>query len=135
MYSRKCFQAIGGLEPGLGWDTIDETHALMLGYRTWSFRHIRALHHRPQGQASGPIRARLALGRAAYYAGYSPAFMMVRAVRRSLAFPPLMASVLMLAGFFEGYLRHWPRPATPELIKFVRRQQIRRLLMMESLWR
>jgi hypothetical protein len=41
----------------------------------------------------------------------------------------------MLSGFFEGYLRNTPRAASPELIKFVRRQQRRRLLMMESVWR
>ena len=52
MYSRACFAAIGGLAAGLGWDTIDEACAMMKGFRTRHFRHIRAFHHRPQGRAA-----------------------------------------------------------------------------------
>jgi len=53
MYSVACFAAICGLTSGLGWDTIDLMSAQMRGYRTRKFAHIRALHHRPQGAASG----------------------------------------------------------------------------------
>ena len=37
LYSRACFEAIGGIEERLGWDTIDETYARMRGFRTQSF--------------------------------------------------------------------------------------------------
>jgi cellulose synthase/poly-beta-1,6-N-acetylglucosamine synthase-like glycosyltransferase len=134
VYSRQCFAAIGGLEAGLGWDTVDEAHAMMLGFRTRSFPHIRAYHLRPQGAAGGAWRARLAAGRAAYLAGYSPLFMIARALRNSIAWPPFAGGMLMLAGFTEGYLRRWPRSVTPDLIRFVRRQQVRRLFLLESLW-
>src|SRR5262249_33688680 len=53
MYSARCFAAIGDLEACLGWDTIDEARAMMLGFKTRSFRHITARHHRPQGAAGG----------------------------------------------------------------------------------
>ena len=135
MYSRKCFAAIGGLEPGLGWDTIDETTALMLGFKTRSAPDIRAFHHRRQGAASGALRNRVAQGRAAYNAGYSPAFMIARAGWNAFEDPPILSSAAMLAGYCQGYLKQNDRPASPELVKFVRRQQRRRLLMMESLWR
>ena len=108
---------------------------MMLGFRTRSFRHIHAYHLRPQGAAGGAWRARLAAGRAAYLAGYSPLFMIARAVRNCLARPPLLGGILMLAGFVEGYLRRWPRAASPDLIRFVRRQQMRRLFLLESVWR
>jgi len=135
MYSARCFAAIGGLDARLGWDTVDEARAMMLGFRTRSFRHIRAYHLRPQGAAGGIWRARLAAGRAAYLAGYSPLFMTARAARNCLAGPVLIGGLLMLAGFVEGYVRRWPQVATPDLIRFTRRQQIRRLLMLESVWR
>jgi biofilm PGA synthesis N-glycosyltransferase PgaC len=134
-YSAECFKAIGGLDSGLGWDTIDEATAMMLGFRTRCFRHIRACHHRPQGQAGGRWRADLALGRAAYRSGYSPAFMMARAGSYAFARPFAVGSILMLAGFLDGYLRRLPRAAPPEVIRFVRRQQRRRLLFLESVWR
>lgn len=135
MYSRECFAAIGGLEAGLGWDTIDTVRALMAGFTTRSFRHIRAFHHRPQGVAGGRWRGRLAMGRAAYLVGYSPLFMLARAVRRLGLRPPLLGSALMVAGYFEGYLRRWPRSVPADVIRFVRRQQLRRLMLMESVWR
>ena len=55
MYSPKCFDAIGGLQAGIGWDTIDEAQAMMLGFETSHFPHIVAYHHRPQGAAGGII--------------------------------------------------------------------------------
>jgi poly-beta-1,6-N-acetyl-D-glucosamine synthase len=133
-YSAKCFKAIGGLDSGLGWDTIDEATAMMLGFHTRSFRHVRAYHHRLQGQAVGQWTARLAQGRAAYRSGYSPTFMLARAAARAFAPPFALGGVLMLAGFLEGYVRRAPRAASPELIKFVRRQQRRRLLLLDSVW-
>jgi glycosyltransferase involved in cell wall biosynthesis len=46
-YSRECFEAIGGMEELLGWDTIDETRARMAGYRTRTLTDLVAIHHRP----------------------------------------------------------------------------------------
>jgi biofilm PGA synthesis N-glycosyltransferase PgaC len=134
MYSSQCFAAIGGLQSGIGWDTIDEAQAMMLGFRTRNFRHIHAYHHRPQGRASGVLRGRFSTGRTAYVIGYSPSFMLARAVRRLMGSPPILGSVFLMLGFLDGYVRRLPRAASPELIRFIRRQQRRRLLMLDSLW-
>ena len=135
MYSRACFEAIGGLEASLGWDTIDEVRALMLGFSTRSFRHITAYHHRPQGAASGCWGSRVAAGRAAYNIGYSPLFLLARALRLAFTWPPLVGGAALVAGYAEGSLKRSPRRMSPAQIRFVRRQQLRRLLMMESVWR
>ncbi len=135
LYSCACFAAIGGLEAGLGWDTIDEARALMLGFQTRSFRHIRAYHHRPQGAAGGLWRSRKAAGLAAYNVGYAPLFLVARALRLGLKWPPLIGGAGLVAGYLEGCLQRAPRPVSPELVRFVRRQQLRRLLLMESVWR
>ena len=133
-YSAACFEAISGLQSGLGWDTIDEAHAMMLGFRTRSFAHLRAFHHRPQGGGIGLWRGRLATGRAAYQTGYSLIFMMARVARNLLTPPYLLGALLLLAGYLEGYLSRKPRSAPPEVVRFVRTQQLRRLMLMESLW-
>jgi biofilm PGA synthesis N-glycosyltransferase PgaC len=135
MYSCACFRAIGGLAAGLGWDTIDEARAAMLGFRTRSFGHIRARHHRPVGTANGRWRAGMAPGIAAYQAGYSPFFMIVRAVWNLGQKPYVLRSALLLAGFFQGYLRGEPRAADPVLVRFIRRHQTRRLMGMQTIWR
>jgi hypothetical protein len=136
MYSRSCFLAIGGLEGGAeAWDTIDETRAMMLGFRTRTFLHVTAIHHRPLGAADGRWRVILAGGRAAYDAGYSPLFITARAVRRAFSPPIVLGGVLLLSGYVGAYLRGQRVSAEPELVKFVRAQQLRRLFLMKSLWR
>ena len=134
LYSIECFVAIGVLDADVGWDTLDEARAMVKGYRTRSFRNITAKHHRPQGAASG-WKARVAAGFASYRVGYSPLFMIARAARHSVSQPAPFAGALMLAGYFKGYLRGEPRCAEPEVVAFIRRQQRRRLLLQESLWR
>lgn len=134
LYSIACFTAIGVLDPDLGWDTLDEARAMVNGFRTRSFRHITAKHHRPQGTASG-WKARVAAGFASYRVGYSPLFMIARAARHTVSQPVPFAGALMLAGYIKGYLRGEPRCAEPEVIEFIRREQRRRLLLQESLWR
>ena len=135
LYSAACFKAINGLDSGLGWDTLDEASALMHGFSTRSFRHIHARHHRPQAAAGGLWRGRLASGRAAYRAGYCPLFMTARAAAHLGSRPYLIGGLLMLSGFLEGYLRRHQRPASPAVIKFIRHEQRRRLLLMDSVWR
>lgn len=133
VYSTECFAAIGGLEGGLGWDTIDEVRAMMRGFRTRSFRHIRARHHRPQGSAGGDVRGYLSKGRTAHFVGYSPLFMIARALKMSLSRP--RGAALTAAGYFASYVARRPMVSDRELIRFVRHQQHRRLLMLDSLWR
>ena len=65
-YSLECFQAIGGIQERLGWDTIDEIYARMRGYRTRVFPDLIAHHHRPWGSADGTLRGRARHGRCAY---------------------------------------------------------------------
>lgn len=134
IYSRAYLDAAGSPCSGLGWDTIDEVKAAMLGFHTRSFAAIKARHHRPQGAAHGALHARLASGRAAYQAGYCPLFMAARACGHLLGRPPVVGAMAMIAGFGEGYLRRQPRAASAEVIRFVRREQRRRLFLMASLW-
>ncbi len=108
---------------------------MMLGFRTRSFRHVCAYHHRPQGAAGGNWRGRKAAGRAAYNVGYSPLFLAARALRLGVDWPPLINGLGLMAGYLEGAMRRSPRPVSPAVIKFVRRQQLRRLLLRESVWR
>ncbi len=134
LYSRACFDAVGELQPHLGWHVIDGARARMAGFTTRTFPHIRCFHHRPQGSAGGLLRGRCNLGRSAWYAGYSPLYLLIAAARRALQRPVLIGSVMMLAGYCEGFLCRRPRVNDPDLIRFIRRHQLRRLLLMDSQW-
>lgn len=135
LYSRVCFEAIGGLEAGLGWDTVDEARAIMLGFRTRTFRHVRAYHRRATGSARGLWRGRLAAGEAAFAAGYSPIFMLARALRHLFGPPRMLGGVLLVAGYVGAALRGTPKLADAALTNFIREQQLRRLTLRRSAWR
>jgi len=133
MYSSACFDAIEPLEGCPGWDTIDEMRALMRGMKTKSFEHIRAFHHRPQGEAAGVWQSYYGKGKTAYYIGYSPIFLIARATRMAVSRP--ISALCMTAGYFGSQLRRRPSVNDSKLVKYIRRQQVRRLLMLDSVWR
>ena len=108
---------------------------MMRGFKTRSFTHINAIHHRPLGAADGRWRVLLAGGRAAYHAGYSPWFIAARAARRALSAPVGLSGILLLSGYVGARLRGEPRTAERDLVKFVREQQLRRLMLKQSLWK
>jgi len=60
--------------------------------------------------------------------------MLAAAARRALTRPVLLGSIMMLAGYLEGFVRHRPQVNDPDLIRFIRRQQMRRLMLMDSQW-
>ena len=71
LYSRECFEAIGGVQERLGWDTIDETYARMRGFTAWSFPDLVSIHHRPLGSADGTVRGHARHGECAYIAHFT----------------------------------------------------------------
>ena len=134
IYRRECWEHIGGLICAPGWDTVDEFKANMLGWVTYTFPEVRALHHRPAGQAQGNWKNWVKNGRANYVAGYHPLFMMFKCVNRLKSKPYVIAAIGLFTGYLGGYLRRVPMVGDEPLIQYVREQQMRRLLNRESLW-
>ena len=134
IYKRDCWERIGGLICAPGWDTVDEFKANMLGWATYTFPEIQALHHRPAGQAQGDWKNWVKNGRANYVAGYHPLFMLLKCVSRLKNKPYVIAALGLFIGYLSGYLRRVPMVGDEQLIRYVREQQMRRLLNRESLW-
>jgi hypothetical protein len=86
------------------------------------------------GAADGRWRVLSAGGKAAYHAGYSPLFIAARAARRALSGPFVLGGILLISGYAAAYLRAERPAAEPELVRFVRRQQLRRLFFRDTLW-
>lgn len=134
IYRRTCWEAIGGLVRAPGWDTIDELHANMLGWRTRTFPAVPLRHHRFTGTADGTWRTQVKFGRANYLTGYHPVFMAVKCAKR-LAQPPYLLGALGLAwGYLTAAARGLPPACAPALVRYVRRQQLNKLLLRPSLW-
>lgn len=126
-YRRACLEAIGGIPERLGWDTIDETHARMLGWRTRSLRDLRALHLRPSGSAAGQLRGRARHGAVVWIAGYPPALVLARGVRLMAARPRVLSGLAFVAGWARAALHGQGRIEDPELLRFARAEQRARM--------
>jgi len=135
IYRRACWDAIGGLLKVPGWDTVDEAKANMLGWKTRAFQDLKVLHHRPTGAADGAWKNSVKDGRADYISGYHPLFMFLKCVKRLVQEPYLVGSCGLLYGFIGGYLKGTPQVDDRALIHYVRTQQLRRLLLLDSIWK
>ena len=126
-YTRECFQAIGGVQERLGWDTIDETYARMRGYTTVSFDDLVAVHHRPWGSADGAIRGRVRLGECAYITHYPASWVTLRSIKLGFGRPRVILGLAYVFGYLRAALRRVDRVQDDAYRRFTRRELRRRL--------
>jgi poly-beta-1,6-N-acetyl-D-glucosamine synthase len=135
IYRKACWNALGGLIAVPGWDTLDEVKANMLGWKTHSFADLRLVHHKYTGSADGLWGGWVKNGRANYISGYHPAFMILKCISRTFKKPYLISGFGLFYGFVSGYFKGIPQVSDRALIKYLRKQQMNRILMKESIWK
>ena len=135
IYRHKCWVDIGELIRAPGWDTVDEIKANMLGWETKSFSNICLHQERVTGGAEGKWKDNVKHGLANYIAGYHPLFMTLKCIKRLFNKPRMIGSVALMTGFIKGYVGNVDQVDDHNLIKYIRQQQINRLLFRKSLWR
>lgn len=134
IYRRACWLAIGLPAPAPGWDTIDEIKASHKGWTTRTFADLGLTQHKPTGAADGRWSNAFKNGRANYLTGYHPAFMLAKCVRRAWRNPLSVEAIGLLAGFGSAYLGRMPPTVDRETLRYLRRQQVRRLLLRPSIY-
>jgi poly-beta-1,6-N-acetyl-D-glucosamine synthase len=134
IYRRACWAEIGGLHVVKGWDTLDELKANMEGWSTRSFEDLVVVQKRYTGAAQGQLSNWRKNGEGCWIAGYHPLFLIVRAFVRGFRRPLVIPTVGLISGYFGAALRRTPRISDRELIRYVRRQQIRKLTGRSSAW-
>ena len=135
IYRRACWEKISPLFKGPGWDTIDEIKANLHGWTTQTFADLKIIQHKATGGADGNWRNWFKNGRANYITGYHPLFMLAKCFKRAFQRPLLVESIALSAGFLSGYLKKIGRLEDSDTVRYLRKQQIRRLLMRSSIYR
>lgn len=135
IYRRDCWMALGGLIPSPGWDTLDEVKANMLGWKTCCFPELKLVHHKQTGSADGKWGAWVKYGMGSYISGYHPLFMLLKCLKRTFEKPVLIGGLGLLYGFVLGYFKGIPQVDDRALISYLRRQQMNRILMKDSIWK
>jgi glycosyltransferase involved in cell wall biosynthesis len=134
IYRRDCWDQIGGLHRAPGWDTIDEVKANMLGWTTCTFEDVPLQHHRFAGSVDGAWKNWVKNGYANYVTGYHPVFMFIKCLSRLLKQPYFLGGFGLFCGYASGYFRPDQRVADKEMVRFLRREQWKRLFLRPSIW-
>ena len=127
LYTRECFEAIGGVQERLGWDTIDGTYARMRGFTTRSFTDIVSVHHRPLGSADGVLRGCARHGECAYISHYSALWIAGRSLKVAGDRPWGITGLAFLYGYARAAVRGVERVPDREFRRFTRRELRRRM--------
>jgi poly-beta-1,6-N-acetyl-D-glucosamine synthase len=135
IFRRACWDAIGGLWVGPGSDTVDEVKGNMLGWKSMSFLDLELQHHRWTGASFGRWGGIIKDGKTDYVSGYHPLFFTAKIVSRLRRRPFVLGSFAMLYGYLSAWLHRTPRVNDPELIRYIRRQQLARLYGGETIWK
>ncbi|MFA5238856.1 MAG: glycosyltransferase family A protein [Phycisphaerae bacterium] len=133
VFRRECYEQIGGYIPLKygGDDSLADIMARMYGWKTWSFDEYPAIQHRTVGTGGGRsiLYARFRQGLTDYGIATHPMFMLAKLLRRSVLEKPYFAgSLARLVGFLYGYWLREERLIPSEVIRFVRKEQLKRLL-------
>jgi biofilm PGA synthesis N-glycosyltransferase PgaC len=125
-----CFLDIGGYVPNRagGVDWIAVMTARMNGWKVRSFSEKRYHHCRTLGTAGkGALRALFSYGEKDYYLGGSPLWQLFRVAYRMTKKPAFTGGLALLFGYCWAAMRRMKRAVTPELMRFHRREQMKKL--------
>lgn len=127
IYRRQCYQQIGGLLPVMGWDTLDEMKAMMLGWKTKSFKEAVLTHPRPTGSATGLTRYAWMAGKSFWFMGYDPIYLLLSSMKRVFRRPYLLFGMTIILGYLSGLISKAPIIDDKDLVRFIRKFQRNRL--------
>jgi len=130
LFRAECFRDIGGYvpNPAGGVDWIAVMTARMKGWTVKAFPQKRFHHHRSMGTAErNPVAAAFSYGQKDYYLGGSPLWQLFRGAYQTMKRPYVLGGLAMLAGYAQAALSRMPRAVTPELMRFHRTEQMRKL--------
>ena len=120
-YRMDCVPEMMELEPCMGWDGLDEIRVQLRGMRTQTFVDLPFRHHRQEGgRELTSLHHGDALGRASWYMGYRPSYLMMRALYR---LPREPAAIGMLWGYAAAAATRAPRCPDERVINALRERQ------------
>jgi len=107
--------------------------ARLKGWEVENFEDLVGYHHRLAGTADrGIYKARFREGFVEYHLGYHPLFEFVKGISRYKERPMIVGSIVRFTGFWWANLKREKRSISRDLIKFIRKEQINRIIKIRS---
>jgi biofilm PGA synthesis N-glycosyltransferase PgaC len=131
-YRTAALAEMGGLQPAMGWDGIDEYAARARDWQVVPLSELSVLHYKPRGSKQKWWRARWEEGKGAHFMGYGFHGIAVRVAYRAVReHPPLLGGLAIGAGYLWALLTRKPRnpdAAATALMRDEQRTRLRNLL-------
>ena len=105
LYSAACFEAINGLLPALGWDSIDTLLAEARGYGVKTDETLVVEHLRPTNNDYLSTSYLVNRGASFYHIGYDVAISGLSALKMALKKKSVRMFVLLMRGYFSALLK------------------------------
>lgn len=119
-YTKRCFKAIQGLKPAMGWDTVDELLAAYYGFTTYTDESLQVKHLRPLGAAYNK-RAKRLQGEAMYLMRYGFLITLIASLKMAVKTKKLRAIGDNLRGYLSARKRKKSFIVSPEEGQFIRK--------------
>lgn len=130
LFRRACFEEIGGYMPLKGGciDHVAVISARHHGWQTRTFTEKVCVHHRQMGTAlQGSLAAKFKFGMKDYSVGNHPLWELFRTIYQMRHGPIVVGGLALGSGYAWSLVRRKEIPLSPELVAFVRREQMQRL--------
>ncbi len=130
LFRYECFEKLGDFLPLKygGEDAAMEIKARMHSWEVQTFPELQVMHYGYVGRGSGhPLKAKYNKGIMFYQLGYHPVFQAVRCLYRLFDRPYVIGAIVELLSFFLCYIRKEKIILPPDVIDFLRKEQIQRL--------
>ncbi len=131
-YRVSRFMELGGFVREVMWDGIDGHRCRMKGWIacSWDDPALRFVHLRPMGSTQQSIYVgRMRHGYGQYFMGTGLLWMLATAIFRIPEKPYVIGGLFILWGWMKSAVKRLPRYEDPEFRLFLRRYQLRALLV------
>lgn len=119
LYHKACFNKIGGLRPGVGWDTVDTLLAKYHGFETLTVPELKVRHLRPTGHGYSSKNYQ-AKGTALYKMRYGIVLTKIAALKMALQAKSPGLYFQTILGFLKAYFQQKDFYVSKEEGKFIR---------------
>ncbi|MEM9363546.1 MAG: glycosyltransferase family A protein [Bacteroidota bacterium] len=127
LYHRACFEKIGGLRSGVGWDTVDVLLTKFHDFETHtdSSQHVKHLRPTGHGYSTKNYQAK---GEALYKMRYGIVLSKIAALKMAWQVKSPSLYFLTIIGYIKSFFRSTPRFVTPEEGAFIRKYRWKGIL-------
>ncbi len=134
-YRKEAFEAIGGLRPQMGWDTVDELLCHFHGWKIVTDKRLHVKHLKPTGASYNQV-ARFKQGEAFYTLGYGFWITAIAALKLAQRKQKPFLFWDYLRGYWKAQKAQKPLLVSPEQARFIREYRWQKMRSkLQGFWR